>query len=150
MLKKCEKFKMKSRGLVEIQVSKLNGPQHEKTCLRGVCEQHRRRPACASAQSDQRLCNSRIRKYHTSACYKRNFIFLARLCSWGDWFESHFVRNPEDRFCRDESQITQCTTMNETHSRIHKVFSEGQSKVLRFFSHHNLQRGSVVHTYIPK
>ena len=22
----------------------------------GVCEQHRRRPACASAQSDQRLC----------------------------------------------------------------------------------------------
>ena len=24
----------------------------------GVCEQHRRRPACASAQSDQRLCYS--------------------------------------------------------------------------------------------
>ena len=26
----------------------------------GVCEQHRRRPACASAQSDQRLCNLRF------------------------------------------------------------------------------------------
>ena len=29
-----------------------------------VCEQHRRRPACASAQSDQRLCYSLFRKYH--------------------------------------------------------------------------------------
>ena len=30
----------------------------------GVCEQHSRRPACASAQSDQRLCYSLVRKYH--------------------------------------------------------------------------------------
>ena len=30
----------------------------------GVSEQHRRRPACASAQSDQRLCYSPLRKYH--------------------------------------------------------------------------------------
>ena len=30
----------------------------------GVCEQHRHRPACASAQSDQRLCYSRFVKYH--------------------------------------------------------------------------------------
>ena len=30
----------------------------------GVCEQHRRRPACASAQPDQRLCYSRFGKYH--------------------------------------------------------------------------------------
>ena len=30
----------------------------------GVCEQHRRRPACASAQSDQRLCYSLNGKYH--------------------------------------------------------------------------------------
>ena len=29
-----------------------------------VCEQQRRRPACASAQSDQRLCFSLIRKRH--------------------------------------------------------------------------------------
>ena len=28
----------------------------------GVGEQHRRRPACASAQTDQRLCNSLIEK----------------------------------------------------------------------------------------
>ena len=30
----------------------------------GVCQQHRRRPACASAQSDQHLCYSLFRKYH--------------------------------------------------------------------------------------
>ena len=30
----------------------------------GVCEQQRRRPACASAQSDQRLRYSLIGKYH--------------------------------------------------------------------------------------
>ena len=30
-----------------------------------VCEQHRHRPACASAQSDQRLCYSLCGKYHT-------------------------------------------------------------------------------------
>ena len=30
----------------------------------GVCEQQRRRPACASAQSDQRLCYSLFEKYH--------------------------------------------------------------------------------------
>ena len=35
-----------------------------------VCEQYRRRPACASAQSDQRLCNSLFAKYHMLICYK--------------------------------------------------------------------------------
>ena len=31
------------------------GPRREKTCLRGFAEQHRRRPACAFAQSDQQF-----------------------------------------------------------------------------------------------
>ena len=65
-----------------------------------LCEQQRGRPACASAQSDQRLYFSLFGKYHTQTSYKRNFIFLASPCNWGDWFESRFVRNPEDRFCR--------------------------------------------------
>ena len=30
----------------------------------GVCEQHRRRPACASVQFDQRLCYSLFGTYH--------------------------------------------------------------------------------------
>ena len=37
-------------------------------------------------------------------CYRWNFNFLASLCSWGDWFETRFVGNPEDRFCRDETK----------------------------------------------
>ena len=50
---------------------------HEKTCDRyinwaltrenlssEVCEQHRRRPASASGQSDQHLCNKLFEKYH--------------------------------------------------------------------------------------
>ena len=71
----------------------------------GVCEQQRHRPACASTQSDQRLCYSLIRKYHIKACFKRYFYFLASLCSWTDWFESHFVGNLEDRFCRVKAKL---------------------------------------------
>ena len=77
----------------------------------GVCEQQRRRPACTSAQSDQRPCYSLLRKYHIKACYKQNCNFLASPCSCADWFESHFVENPEDRFCRDEAH----TIANKTH-----------------------------------
>ena len=33
-----------------------------------VCEQHRRRPACASAQSDQRLCYSLSEKNSSPSC----------------------------------------------------------------------------------
>ena len=44
-------------------------------------------------------------KYHIYTCYERYLIFLASLCSCGDWFESRFVGNPEDRFCRIEAQL---------------------------------------------
>ena len=37
----------------------------EKLSWGGGCEQHRRRPACASVQSDQRLCYSLFGKHHT-------------------------------------------------------------------------------------
>ena len=36
----------------------------QETLSSGVCEQHRRRPACASTQSDHRLCYSLFGKYH--------------------------------------------------------------------------------------
>ena len=63
----------------------------------------RGRPACTSPQTYQRLCYSFFGKYHILTYYKRNCYFLASLCSWGDWFESRFVGNPEDRFCRSEA-----------------------------------------------
>ena len=46
-----------------------------------VCEQQRRRPACASAQSDQRLGYLRFGKYHIWTCNERTFNFLASLYS---------------------------------------------------------------------
>ena len=39
----------------------------------GVGEQQRRRPACASEQSDQHLCYSLIGKYHIKTCYRRKY-----------------------------------------------------------------------------
>ena len=62
-----------------------------------VCKQQRRRSACASTQSGQPLCYLLMLKYHI---YK-----LATSEILGDWFESRFVGNPEDRFCRDEAHI---------------------------------------------
>ena len=71
----------------------------------GVCEKQRRRPACASAQSDQRLCYSLSGEHSSQACSMQNFTFLASLCSLGDCFESHFVGKPEYRFCRNEALL---------------------------------------------
>ena len=72
-----------------------------------VCKQQKCRPACASAQSDKHLCYSLIGKYHISTCDQRYFNFLACLCSWIDWFELHFLGNPQDRFCCNEAQMVQ-------------------------------------------
>ena len=67
-----------------------------------VCEQQRRRSACASAQADQRLYFSLPRWYTASSFYIRNFKALARFWSWAGRFESYLVENPEDRFSHDE------------------------------------------------
>ena len=57
----------------------------------GMCEQQRRRSACASGQSDQRLYCSLPRQNDTSSLYIRNFKILAGLCSWADQFVSCLV-----------------------------------------------------------
>ena len=53
-----------------------------------ICEQQRRRSACASAQSDQRLCCSLLRYYNTSRFYSRNFKTLASFCGCAGRFVS--------------------------------------------------------------
>ena len=68
----------------------------------GDCNQQRRRPACASAQSDQHLYYLLIWKYDIQTCYERNFNFLASLCSCKGWFKTPFVGNPEDMFSGGE------------------------------------------------
>ena len=80
-----------------------------------ICEQQRRRPACAFAQSDQRLCCSLPRQNNISSFYIRNFKPLASFFSWPGRFVSYLVANPKDRFSRDEAHIqnahhTECHT----------------------------------------
>ena len=70
-----------------------------------LCEQQRRRSACASAQSDQHLCCSLPRYYNTSSFYIQNFKPLASFCSWAGRFESYLNANSKDRFSRDEAQF---------------------------------------------
>ena len=62
-----------------------------------ACEQQRRRPACASAQSDQRLCFSLTEKYDSLTCHMQNLKILVSLCSLADCFQHYLVANPEDR-----------------------------------------------------
>ena len=54
--------------------------------------------ACASAQSDQRLCCSLPRSYNISSFYIQNFQTLAGFCGCAGRFVSYLVENPEDSF----------------------------------------------------
>ena len=65
-----------------------------------ICEQQRRRSACASAQSDQRLWCSLIGYYNISRFYIRNFKNLASFCGCAGRSET-----PEDTFCRVMAQM---------------------------------------------
>ena len=98
--------------------SNHNWASTQENLFSGVCEQQRRRPACASAQSDQRLCYSFIRKYHIETCHKRNINFLASLCSCVGWFEYQFDRNQEDRFCLMEAQLMSMCKLSKIFIRL--------------------------------
>ena len=67
------------------------GQRLRKTAF-GDMLQQRRRSACASAQSHQQLWFLLFGSHI--------FNVLASLVSRGDWFETRFVRSPEDRFSR--------------------------------------------------
>ena len=76
-------------------------PHHEKTCL---CNMRKikaqislRIPAVWSAPL---LFASWIVLF-----LRWNFMSLASLCGWADWFESYPVENPEDSFSDDEAQL---------------------------------------------
>ena len=64
-----------------------------------ICEQQRRRSACAFAQSDQHLCCSLPGYYNTSTGYSRNFKSLASPCSWtGQFFNLTWSKTPKTGF----------------------------------------------------
>ena len=58
-----------------------------------ICEQQRRRSACTSAQSDQRLCCSLLRLHNISRFYSRNFKTLGSFCGCAGRFVSGLVGN---------------------------------------------------------
>ena len=58
-----------------------------------ICEQQRRKSACASAQSDQRLCCSLLRQYNISRFYSRNFKTPASFCGCAGRFVFGLVGN---------------------------------------------------------
>ena len=68
-----------------------------------ICEQQRRRSACESAQSDQRLCFRCLDSIISKLSKSKNFKPIASLCSWASRFESYLVANSKDRFSRDEA-----------------------------------------------
>ena len=52
-------------------------------------------------------------KCHNCCKIKENFNFLANLCGWGDWFDSGFVGNPEDKLCYNKAHIVVCKTCTD-------------------------------------
>ena len=67
-----------------------------------TCEQQRRRSACTSAQSDQRICCSLLRWYYISRFYSR-ILYLASVAAQAGL--SGLVVNPEDTFCHVVAHI---------------------------------------------
>ena len=68
------------KPIIYEMVSIPKGSDFSRLHYLGLSEQQRRRPACASGQSDQCLCFSCFGKYHIQTCYKRNCNFLASPC----------------------------------------------------------------------
>ena len=74
------------------------GPQGKKTCLQGLTNN---KGTDQTGHLRSLISAFVIRLLETIiiwTCYKRYFNFLASLYIRAGWFESHFVRNPEDRF----------------------------------------------------
>ena len=88
-----------------------------------ICEQQRRRSACDSAQSDQRLCCSPPRKYTIFSFYIQNCKPLASFCGCAGRFESYLVANPEDRFSRDDAHVRLISNAGSTDFRLVHVYA---------------------------
>ena len=63
-----------------------------------ACEQQKCRPACASAQTDQRLCCSLSGKYNGKACYMQNINIPASLVAQQVGFSLTLSQTPNTCF----------------------------------------------------
>ena len=70
-----------------------------------ICELHRRRSVCESAQSVQYLYCSLPRWNNISSVYIQNSKLLASICGCAGRLKSYLVENPENRFSRDAAQL---------------------------------------------
>ena len=66
--------------------------------LLGVFKQQMHRPACAFAQTDQRLFIPDLEYIVSILAAGENLVFLLVSVAEVYWFESRFIGNPEDRF----------------------------------------------------
>ena len=73
-----------------------------KTCLRGFLFNNTVTEQPAHPRS---LISAFVVHFLESFISKLATFKISVFCSWGDWFETRFVRNPEDRFSHDEAQI---------------------------------------------
>ena len=80
-------------------------PWLEKTCLRGFANNKGADQPVHTHSLISPFIICVLESVVSRLAWSKNFNFLASLCSWADWFESHFVRNPKGRFCHDEAHI---------------------------------------------
>ena len=80
----------------------LIGPRSEERCHLQTTKVQTRLRKCAVWSECP--CCSLFGKKHILTYNQRNVNFLTSLCSWAGWFESLFVGNLEDRFCRNDAQ----------------------------------------------
>ena len=85
-----------------------------------ICEQQRRSSACASAQSDQRLCFSLLRLYNISRVYSRNFETLLATVAAQAGLSLAWSETPEDTFCRVVAQLCIYVCSNVNHDETNK------------------------------
>ena len=87
--------------LVNFYILSIYGPRCEKTCLRGFLN---------NTGTDQRahlrsLVSAFVVHFLESIICKLATGKISVFCSWVDWFETRFVKNPEDRCSHNEAQI---------------------------------------------
>ena len=95
-----------------------------------------RKPVFGGLRTTQAQTSLRIR-------YWWNFIHLDCLCSWGDWFESRYVGNHEDRSSRDEAHIIKHfypIALGVAKTHIHECFKVKGQNIKRISKTHEIKK----------
>ena len=100
----------------------LHGPRREKTCLRRFANNKG-----ADQPAHQRsLISAFVFRLLESVIFRLATSGFS-ICSCADWFESHFVGTPEDRFSRGEANIIPKSTLHN-HISLRAVTRQNRKK----------------------